>query len=809
MAVIQDTLSAGGNFLPGTSEDDIISGLDGDDTLLGLDGDDLLRGDLDNDSLDGGDGDDILRGGSGQDTLLGQDGDDLLSGDGGRDLIFTGDGDDIVLLQPFFDPDDEPTDQTIDVDPRLENFDVVLDFDPDRDRLGIVGDLTVDDLELIPPDDDNFATVVRVRDTQEILVRLLSEDEVSGPIDETLVVKLDVVEFADSTFRVTEDGTAVMAVTLTRNISSGNTIGVTVTPSADSATMGDFDPSPIAVFFDPTETTKTVEIPIIDDDIIEETETLNLTLSDPLGGASLGDRQTAVLEIADNDIVVQFQETIFPTQEENEGVEVTLLRSGVTEVPVNLVVQVTDGTGTFPDDFPLQRIPVEFEAGETEKTVTVPIIDDDIPEPLETVNLQLVDLPENVTAGSDDRAQIVITDDDTLLAFSESIFEVNEDGTAVMAVTVVRSGNLDKTSTATVVLNDGTATFPTDYDNTPIEISFAPNETEKTINVPISEDLEVESAETINLALTNPSAGTMLGTQATAILVVFDNDTEPPEPPEPPEEAGTLVFGSSNFFVAEDGNTFAEIQILREGGSTGDVSVTLVARDGTAESPGDFDPTPIQVTFADGETEQIARLPISDDLLVEPPETVILELTDPTNGAMLGDEDSATLTIDRSDLPSLLNFEGIDNLTSVGNFYGDRGISFSENALGIMSACGLKKMGVDDGFGGNFEEAPSGVTALTYGEGEAIVVDVAQGFTGQVALSYASPFRDHTIAIFDGANGTGNQLATATLEPTTPGEFPQAYDVFETAVVPFSGVARSIAIGSQSNKLVLDDLFLG
>ncbi|MBP0000397.1 MAG: hypothetical protein J7641_15600, partial [Cyanobacteria bacterium SID2] len=272
---------------------------------------------------------------------------------------------------------------------------------------------------------------------------------------------------------------------------------------------------------------------------------------------------------------------------------------------------------------------------------------------------------------------------------------------------------------------------------------------------------------------------------------------------------GTLVFGSPNFFVAEDGTAFAQISVLRENGSSGEVSVTLLIRDGTAMAPGDFDPTPIEVTFADGETEQIVEVPIVDDLLVEPPETVFLELTNPTNGAMLGDRDEATLTIDRSDLPNLLTFEGIDNLTSVGDFYGDRGIFFSDNALGILSACGLKKSGMTDGFGGNFENAPSGVTALTYGSGDSIVLNAPEGFNGQLALSYASPFFDHTVTVYDGLDGTGNVLATFALDRTDPSPFPQAYNNFETAVLSFSGVARSASIGSVANKLLLDDIILG
>ncbi|HBL60885.1 MAG TPA: hypothetical protein DDZ80_21345, partial [Cyanobacteria bacterium UBA8803] len=68
---------------------------------------------------------------------------------------------------------------------------------------------------------------------------------------------------------------------------------------------------------------------------------------------------------------------------------------------------------------------------------------------------------------------LTIIDDDTELAFSATQFSVKEDGTPVAAVTITRTGNLAGIVGATIILSDDTATSPTDYNSSPIEVSFA------------------------------------------------------------------------------------------------------------------------------------------------------------------------------------------------------------------------------------------------------------------------------------------------------------------------------------------------
>ena len=64
-------------------------------------------------------------------------------------------------------------------------------------------------------------------------------------------------------------------------------------------------------------------------------------------------------------------------------------------------------------------------------------------------------------------------DNDSSLQFSGPTFIVNEDGTAIAAVTVTHTGSTAGAVSATVNPSNGTATAPGDYNNAPIGVNFA------------------------------------------------------------------------------------------------------------------------------------------------------------------------------------------------------------------------------------------------------------------------------------------------------------------------------------------------
>jgi len=154
--------------------------------------------------------------------------------------------------------------------------------------------------------------------------------------------------------------------------------------------------------------------------------------------------------------------------------------------------------------------------------------------------------------------------------------------------------------------------------------------------------------------------------------------------------------------------------------------------------------------------------------------------------------------------PISLNFDGIGDLQPVANFLPPTtGVSISPNALGIVDFA--------SGGSGNFLSTTGGRnTAVTYKEGDLIVLNVNNGFTGQLSFKYSSPFFDgHQVKIYDGLNATGSQLSSVPLARTNEGRgLIGTYNPFEPVTIPFNGTAKSIQIGSKADKLLIDDIEL-
>ena len=195
--------------------------------------------------------------------------------------------------------------------------------------------------------------------------------------------------------------------------------------------------------------------------------------------------------------------------------------------PVTVDYNTQNGTASSGSDFQSTSGTVSFANGEQTKTISVPIIPDTAGEGDETFSVKLSNPQGNVPFTiADDTGQATIVDDDPggVIQFSAANFSVNE-GDGLATITVTRTVDLIGTVTVNFSTSNGTANQGQDYGHTAGTLTFGPSETSKTFQVPIIDDTSAEPPETLNLQLSGATNGASLGSQQSATLVIFDNDT--------------------------------------------------------------------------------------------------------------------------------------------------------------------------------------------------------------------------------------------------------------------------------------------
>src|SRR5262249_31951614 len=128
--------------------------------------------------------------------------------------------------------------------------------------------------------------------------------------------------------------------------------------------------------------------------------------------------------------------------------------------------------------------------------------------------------------GTQSTATLTIVDNDAqpgALQFSAAAFSVNENG-GTATITVTRTGGSNVPVSVNFATSNGTATAGSDYPATSGTLNFGVGQTRRPSTIPITDDTLVEGNETVNLTLSTPAGGATLGSQATAVLTIVDND---------------------------------------------------------------------------------------------------------------------------------------------------------------------------------------------------------------------------------------------------------------------------------------------
>jgi len=330
------------------------------------------------------------------------------------------------------------------------------------------------------------------------------------------------VQFSAATYSVAENG-GNATITISRTGGSTGAVGASFATSNGTATApADYTAISQTVSFASGDTAnKTVSIPIIDDTLVEGNETVNLVLSSPTGGATLGSPSTAVLTITDNDggaTLSASPTTVAP------GGTITATWSGIA------APTATDWIGLYAlgaaNTAYIHWIYVSCSqtAGAPRASGSCPFT---VPSTVGAGTYQLRLLANDgftVVLATSNNFTVGVGGGAGTLQFSAATYSVAENG-GNATITVTRTGGSAGAVGVSFATSNGTATAGPDYTATSQTVSFASGDTaNKTVSIPIVNDTSVEPNETINLALSNPTGGVTLGSPSTAVLTITDDD---------------------------------------------------------------------------------------------------------------------------------------------------------------------------------------------------------------------------------------------------------------------------------------------
>ncbi len=203
-------------------------------------------------------------------------------------------------------------------------------------------------------------------------------------------------------------------------------------------------------------------------------------------------------------------------------------------------------------------------------------------------------------------------------------------------ITLILSQALPGAVTVAFTTSNGTAAEAADFtDQNAATVTFNPGETIKTVTVVINKDAMDEDDETVKLTL-SAANGAVLG-QAEALLTINDDDPAP--------KATWKV--ETIDFKEEDGKE--NVDLILSNPSESKVKVTIAVTGGSATQNVDYTMLdPLTIEFEDGTTVMSYRLRIEEDVAIEGNETIVLTITDVTNGT-IGDAKKITITIKDND----------------------------------------------------------------------------------------------------------------------------------------------------------------
>ncbi len=339
------------------------------------------------------------------------------------------------------------------------------------------------------------------------------------------------VALSSATYSVQEDGVnAVITLNRTVNTNSVFSVNLSTTDGTAVATTDFTSQTNVAVQFNSGDTTKMVNIPIVDRTDFQGNRAFSVNIALGSGTATVIQPNSATVTIVENDpqpATIALSAATYSVAENGVNAVVTVNRTGNTSGSTSFEIGTTNGTALSGTDFTAPTTPASFADGEATITVNIPVTDRVGFQGNRAFTTTISSPGGGAVLGAQTSATVTIQDNETqpAITLASATFSVAETAGTV-AIELTRSGDVDTVCSVTFATSGGNATAGLDYNTLNTTVNFAAGDSSETVNVGILDAPGFQGTRTFNVTLSSPVVAT-LGATTSAVVTITDNDAQP------------------------------------------------------------------------------------------------------------------------------------------------------------------------------------------------------------------------------------------------------------------------------------------
>jgi hypothetical protein len=436
--------------------------------------------------------------------------------------------------------------------------------------------------------------------------------------------------------------------TVSRTGDTAGSLLVYYSTSGSTASSGsDYTALPGYVNIPAGQSSALISVAVIDDNTVENSETVHLTISSN-AAYTIGSPSNATVTITDDDVtipVVTITATDASAGEPSNNGSFTVSRTGDTAGNLLVYYSTSGSTASAGTDYAALSGYVYIFSGHSTASIPVDVIDDNTAENTESVRLT-ISSNAAYNIGSPSYATVTITDNDdeppadgpvvTITAPDASAGEPSNDG----YFRISRTGDTASSLRVYYSTSGSTASAGIDYATLYGYVYIPYGQTSTNVYVAVYDDNTMENSETVNLTISSNTAYT-IGSPSNATVTIADDDNAPPE------ETPVVTITAPDASAGEPAND-GYFRISRTGATTSSLLVYYSTSGSTASAGTDYTALPGYVYIPAGQSSVDISVAVIDDNTVENSE--IVRLTISSNAAYtIGSPSYATVTITDDD----------------------------------------------------------------------------------------------------------------------------------------------------------------